>query len=93
MFKIAVCDDNEEHISALRKMLDKYSDIKVYVYYQQFGSDFKAANKLLTDSNGNNYFTGYEEAVAALDKLETYMIKNNYWAYDFVEATQFMIDN
>ncbi len=29
----------------------------------------------------------------ALDKLETYMIKNNYWAYDFVEATQFMIDN
>ena len=157
MLKIAVCDDNEEHISALRKMLDEwsenkpfavviyeyqsaenflfsypdkpcdiilldiemknlngmelakklrkngdmlpiifitgYSDIKVYVYYQQFGSDFKAANKLLTDSNGNNYFTGYEEAVAALDKLETYMIKNNYWAYDFVEATQFMIDN
>ena len=72
---------------------DRYSDIKVYVYYQQFGSNFKAANKLLTDSNGNNYFTGYEEAVAALDKLETYMIKNNYWAYDFVEATQFMIDN
>ncbi len=72
---------------------DRYSDIKVYVYYQQFGSDFKATNKLLTDSNGNNYFTGYEEAVAALDKLETYMIKNNYWAYDFVEATQFMIDN
>lgn len=72
---------------------DRYSDIKVYVYYQQFGSDFKAANKLLTDSNGNNYFTGYEEVVAALDKLETYMIKNNYWAYDFVEATQFMIDN
>lgn len=72
---------------------DRYSDIKVYVYYQQFGSNFKAANKLLTDLNGNNYFTGYEEAVAALDKLETYMIKNNYWAYDFVEATQFMIDN
>ena len=72
---------------------DRYSDIKVYVYYQQFGSNFKAANKLLTDSNGNNCFTGYEEAVAALDKLETYMIKNNYWAYDFVEATQFMIDN
>ena len=50
---------------------DRYSDIKVYVYYQQFGSNFKAANKLLTDSNGNNCFTGYEEAVAALDKLET----------------------
>lgn len=84
----------KEDIKAITEnAFDRYSDIKVYVYYQQFGSDFKAANKLLTDSNGNNYFTGYEEAVAALDKLETYMIKNNYWAYDFVEATQFMIDN
>lgn len=71
----------------------RYSDIKVYVYYQQFGSNFKVTNKLLTDSNGSNYFKDYEEAAAALDKLETYMIKNNYWAYDFVEATQFMIDN
>lgn len=71
----------------------RYSDIKVYVYYQQFGSNFKVTNKLLTDSNGSNYFKDYEEVVAALDKLETYMIKNNYWAYDFVEATQFMIDN
>lgn len=84
----------KEDIKAITEnAFDRYSDIKVYVYYQQFGSDFKAANKLLTDSNGNNYFTGYEEAVAALDKLETYMIKNNYWAYDFVEATQFMIEN
>ena len=71
----------------------RYSDIKVYVYYQQFGSNFKVTNKLLTDSNGSNYFKDYEEAVAALDKLETYMIKNNYWAYDFVEATQFIMDN
>ena len=84
----------KEDIKAITEnAFDRYSDIKVYVYYQQFGSDFKAENKLLTDSNGNNYFTSYEEAVAALDKLETHMIKNNYWAYDFVEATQFMIDN
>lgn len=71
---------------------NRYSDIKVYLYYQQFGSNFKASNQLLTDTDGNNYFTGYEEAEAALDKLETYMIKSSFRAYDFVEATQFMID-
>ena len=80
----------KEDIKAITEnAFDRYSDIKVYVYYQQFGSDFKAENKLLTDSNGNNYFTGYEEAVAALEGLNT----EEYWAYDFVEATQFMIDN
>ena len=72
---------------------DRYNDVKVYVYYQQFGSNFKVRNNLLTDyETGNNYFTSYEEAEAALDTLERYMIKSNYWAYDLVEATNFMID-
>ena len=30
MLKIAVCDDNEEHISALRKMLDEWSENKPF---------------------------------------------------------------
>lgn len=83
----------EEIKTIIEDALLKYSDIKVYVYYQQFGSDFRPTNHLLKDSKGNNYFTNYEEAVSALDKLDTYVIKNNYWAYDFVEATQFMIDS
>ena len=72
----------------------RYGEIKVYVYYQRFGSNFKVTNNLLKDSvTGENYFTGYEEAAKALDRLETYMIKSNFWAYDYVEATQYIIDN
>lgn len=71
---------------------DRYGDIKVYVYYQGFGSNFKVTNHLLKDTNGNDYFTGYEEARTALDKLERFMVKSNSWAYDFVESTQIMID-
>lgn len=71
----------------------RYDDIKVYVYYQRFGSNFKVTNNLLRDSGtGENYFTCYEDAEAALDKLERYLIKSSFWAYDYVEATQFMID-
>lgn len=72
---------------------EKYSDIKVYVYYQQFESNFTVTNKLLKDEKtGFDYFTSYEEAEVALNKIETYMIKSDFWAYDYVKATQFMID-
>ena len=43
MLKIAVCDDNEEHISALRKMLDKWSENKpfaVVIYEYQSAESF-----------------------------------------------------
>lgn len=71
---------------------DRYDDIKIYVYYQRFGSNFRATNYLLKDANGNEYFTSYDEAEKALDKLERFLIKSSFWTYDFVEATQFMID-
>lgn len=73
--------------------LNRYDDVKVYVYYQRFGSNFKITNNLLSDSKtGKNYFIRYEDAEKALDSLERYLIKSNFWAYDYVEATQFMID-
>ena len=79
--------------AVIKSSFERYSKIKVYIYYQQFGSNFRIKNNLLTDSKtGNNYFTSYEEAEKSLDNLERYMIKSNYWAYDLVEATQFMID-
>lgn len=43
MLKIAVCDDNEEHISALRKMLNEWSDAKpfaVIIYEYQSAESF-----------------------------------------------------
>lgn len=43
MLKIAVCDDNEEHISALRKMLDEWSENKpvaVIIYEYQSAESF-----------------------------------------------------
>ena len=71
----------------------RYDDIKVYIYYQRFGSNFKVVNNLLSDLEaGENYFTCYEDAEAALDRLERYLIRSSFWAYDYVEATQFMID-
>lgn len=79
--------------AVIKSSFERYSKVKVYIYYQQFGSNFRIKNNLLTDSKtGNNYFTSYEEAEKFLDNLERYMIKSNYWAYDLVEATQFMID-
>lgn len=72
---------------------DRYVDIKVYIYYQKFGSNFKVTNNLLTDSNtGENYFTDFDSAEKALDGLEKYLIKSNFWAYDYTAATQFMLD-
>lgn len=79
--------------AVIKSSFERYSKVKVYIYYQQFGSNFRIKNNLLTDSKtGNNYFTSYEEAEKSLDNLERYMIKSNYWAYDLVAATQFMID-
>ncbi|MBR6983116.1 MAG: hypothetical protein IKH75_06230 [Ruminococcus sp.] len=71
---------------------EKYCDIKVYVYYQRFGSNFKANHYLLKDADGNPYFTNYDDTAAALDTVERYMIKSNKWAYDYVSASQYMID-
>ncbi len=87
-------DDIKANIKAITDdVFGRYDDIKVYVYYQRFGSNFKVTNNLLCDSKtGEKYFTCYEDAEAALDKLERYLIKSSFWAYDYVEATQFMID-
>lgn len=87
-------DDIKANIKAITDdAFGRYDDIKVYVYYQRFGSNFKVTNNLLRDSEtGENYFTCYEDAEAALDRLERYLIKSSFWAYDYVEATQFMID-
>lgn len=72
---------------------DRYVDIKVYIYYQKFGSNFKVTNNLLTDSNtGENYFIDFDSAEKALNGLEKYLIKSNFWAYDYTAATQFMLD-
>ncbi len=87
-------DDIKANIKAITDdAFGRYDDIKVYVYYQRFGSNFKVTNNLLGDpETGEKYFTCYEDAEAALDKLERYLIKSSFWAYDYVEATQFMID-
>lgn len=87
-------DDIKANIKAITDdSFGRYDDIKVYVYYQRFGSNFKVTNNLLSDpETGENYFTCYEDAEAALDRLERYLIRSSFWAYDYVEATQFMID-
>lgn len=87
-------DDIKANIKAITDdAFGRYDDIKVYVYYQRFGSNFKVTNNLLSDlETGENYFTCYEDAEAALDRLERYLIRSSFWAYDYVEATQFMID-
>ena len=72
--------------------LNKYSDIKVYIYYQNVKSTYAVENKLVNDSKGNNYFTSYEEAEKALNKLERYMVECDFVIYDYVSATQYMID-
>ncbi len=87
-------DDIKANIKAITDdAFGRYDDIKVYVYYQRFGSNFKVTNNMLGDpETGEDYFTCYEDAEAALDRLERYLIKSSFWAYDYVEATQFMID-
>ncbi|MCM1061651.1 MAG: cellulose binding domain-containing protein [Eubacterium sp.] len=95
----SVIDDEsfEEIKSSIKEItedaFDRYANIKIYVYYQKFGSNFKVTNNLLSDlSTGENYFTGYDSAEKALDSLEKYLIKSNFWAYDYTAATQFMLD-
>lgn len=87
-------DDIKANIKAITDdAFGRYDDIKVYIYYQRFGSNFKVTNNLLGDpETGEDYFTCYEDAEAALDRLERYLIRSSFWAYDYVEATQFMID-
>lgn len=68
---------------------DRYTDVKVYVYYQEMGMSFRAKDNLLMDKDGNNYFTSYEEAKAAIDGMS--MPKKSV-AYDLVHASNYMID-
>ena len=68
---------------------DRYTDVKVYVYYQELRMSLRAKDNLLTDTDGNNYFTSYEEAKAAIDGMA--MPKKSV-AYDLVHASNYMID-
>ena len=68
---------------------DRYTDVKVYVYYQEMGMSFRAKDNLLMDKDGNNYFTSYEEAKAAIDGMS--MPKKSV-AYDLVHASNYMIN-
>ena len=68
---------------------DRYTDVKIYVYYQELGMSLRAKDNLLTDKDGNNYFTSYEEAEAAIDGMA--MPKKSV-AYDLVHASNYMID-
>lgn len=68
---------------------DRYADVKVYVYYQELGMSLRAKDNLLMDKDGNNYFTSYEEAEAAIDGMA--MPKKSV-AYDLVHASNYMID-
>ena len=82
----------KEDVKAVTKdAFERYTKVKIYIYYQQFGIDFKVKNNLLSDEKtGNNYFTNYDDAVNALDKFEN--IENDSWMYDFAEASKFIID-
>lgn len=68
---------------------DRYTDVKVYVYYQEMEMSFRAKDNLLMDKDGNKYFTSYEEAKAAIDGMS--MPKKSV-AYDLVHASNYMID-
>ena len=68
---------------------DRYTDVKIYVYYQELGMSLRAKDNLLMDKDGNNYFTSYEEAKAAIDNMA--MPKKSV-AYDLVHASNYMID-
>lgn len=68
---------------------DRYTDVKIYVYYQELGMSLRAKDNLLMDKDGNNYFTSYEEAEAAIDGMA--MPKKSV-AYDLVHASNYMID-
>ncbi len=68
---------------------DRYTDVKVYVYYQELGMSLRAKDNLLMDKDGKNYFTSYEEAEAAIDGMA--MPKKSV-AYDLVHASNYMID-
>lgn len=68
---------------------DRYTDVKVYVYYQELGMSFRAKDNLLMGNDSKNYFTSYEEAEAAIDSMA--MPKKSV-AYDLVHASNYMID-
>jgi hypothetical protein len=83
----------DDIIDLSEKMFDDYSDIKVYVYYQTVSDDYYATHNLLTDSEtDNDYFTDIEQLSVSLGGLSTYLAICDFWSYDFVEATNYVVD-
>ena len=92
--RLAADEANFENVKSDIKIItedvfERYDDIKVYVYYQEFGMNFRAKNNLLYDKDGKDYFTSYETAAEAIDNMA---ITKKSFSYDLVEATNFMID-
>lgn len=96
---------NDSDFDEMKKGIDeiakdafgRYTDIKFYLAYQKFGSNFKAENAFVKDSSGKDYFTSYASVQKALDSLRADSMKSGFKsefaAYDYVSATQFVIDS
>lgn len=96
---------NDSDFDEMKKGIDeiakdafgRYTDIKFYLAYQKFGSNFKAGNAFVKDSSGKDYFTSYASVQKALDSLRADSMKSGFKsefaAYDYVSATQFVIDS
>lgn len=91
-------DEMKKEIDEIAKdTFSRYTDIKFYLAYQKFGSNFKAENAFVKDSSGKDYFTSYASVQKALDSLRADSMKSGFKsefaAYDYVSATQFVIDS
>lgn len=96
---------NDSDFAEMKKGIDeiakdafgRYTDIKFYLAYQKFGSNFKAENAFVKDSSGKDYFTSYASVQKALDSLRADSMKSGFKSefatYDYVSATQFVIDS
>lgn len=91
-------DEMKKGIDEIAKdAFGRYTDIKLYLAYQKFGSSFKAENAFVKDSSGKDYFTSYASVQKALDSLRADSMKSGFKsefaAYDYGSATQFVIDS
>lgn len=71
----------------------RYENMKLYVYYQQ-NSGGEVVHTLLNDeANGRDFFAveDYDSVAAAVDSLESSMIKCGEPTYDFAAAVRFML--
>ena len=96
---------NDSDFDEMKKGIDeiakdafgRYTDIKFYLAYQKFGSNFKAENAFVKNSSGKDYFTSYASVQKALDSLRADSMKSGFKsefaAYDYGSATQFVIDS